>query len=329
MVDEPTSNAQYYEIRLKGHLEARWSYRFEGLTITLEEDGNTLLSGPVADQAALHGWLKKVRDLGMPLVSVIQIQLDETHSYRSNKEKKMNTNRKTAIIVGILFILGFAGAFGPVAMKPILDDPMYLAKIFENKNTVMVGALSQLIMALACAGIAIGLYPILKKHNESLALGVVGFRLIENIFKIIAALALLSLLTLSRESVKDDAVAVSAFQAAGASLHAIHFWSALVLAHFGFCLGALMYYYVFYRSNLIPRWLSGWGIAAILMHLTGALITMFTQIDPFSTSTSLLSIPIGLNELTLAGWLIVKGFNPSAVASLSAKTATNELLSAA
>jgi hypothetical protein len=58
--------------------------------------------------------------------------------------------------------------------------------------------------------------------------------------------------------------------------------------------------------------------------LTGAVITMFTQIDPFSTSTSLLSIPIGLNELTLAGWLIVKGFNPSAVASLSAKTATNE-----
>jgi Domain of unknown function (DUF4386) len=184
-------------------------------------------------------------------------------------------------------------------------------------------------MALACAGIAIGLYPILKKHNESLALGAVGFRMIENIFQIVAALAILTLLTLSQESVKANALSAPAFQAAGASLHAIHFWSAFVLAHFGFCLGALMYYYVFYRSSLIPRWLSCWGIVAILLHLTGAIITMFTQIDPFSTSTSLLSIPIGLNELTLAGWLIVKGFNPSAVASLSAKTATNELLSAA
>ena len=106
--------------------------------------------------------------------------------------------------------------------------------------------------------------------------------------------ALLSLLTLSQESVKADALAASAFQAAGASLHAVHFWSALVLAHFGFCLGALMYYYVFYQSNLIPRWLSGWGIVAIILHLTGAFITMFTQIDPFSTSTSLLSLPIGL-----------------------------------
>ena len=247
----------------------------------------------------------------------------------STKESSNGTNRKTAIIVGVLFILGFAGAFGPIFTKPILDDPNYLAKIADNKNLVMVGALAQLIMALACTGIAIGLYPILKKHNESLALGAVCFRIIENVFQIVAALALLSLLTISQASVKAGVLAAPAFQAAGASLHAVHFWSALVLAHFGFCIGALMYYYVFFRSNLIPRWLSGWGIAAITLHLIGALITMFTQTDPFSTSTSLLSIPVGLNELVLAGWLIVKGFNPSAIASLSAKTAANELLSPA
>ena len=242
----------------------------------------------------------------------------------------MNTDRKTAIIVGVLFLLGFAGAFGPAMVKPILDSPSYLAEISENKNLVLVGALFQLIMAFACAGIAIGLYPILKKHSESLALGAVGFRIIENVFQIVAALALLSLLTLSQESVKADALAAPAFQTAGALLLAVHFWAALVLSHFGFGLGALMYYYVFYRSKLIPRWLSGWGIVAIILHFTAAFMTMFTQIDPFSGSPTLfLSIPIGLQELTLAVWLIVKGFNPSAIASLSAKTATNALLSAA
>lgn len=66
--------AGLYEIRIKGHLGSRWADRFEGLTITLEENGDTLLTGPVIDQAALHGLLKKVRDLGMPLISVSPVE---------------------------------------------------------------------------------------------------------------------------------------------------------------------------------------------------------------------------------------------------------------
>ncbi|UCG26482.1 MAG: hypothetical protein JSW55_09930 [Chloroflexota bacterium] len=72
--DEP----ELYEIRLKGHLADRWAGWFEGLTITLEENGNTLLTGPVVDQAALHGLLKKVRDLGMPLISVNRVEPNRT-----------------------------------------------------------------------------------------------------------------------------------------------------------------------------------------------------------------------------------------------------------
>lgn len=82
MIDKLPPNP-FYEICIKGHLDARWGDRFEGMTITLEEDGNTLLSGPVMDQSALHGILRRVRDLGMPLVSVVQVQ--STHLYKEKK----------------------------------------------------------------------------------------------------------------------------------------------------------------------------------------------------------------------------------------------------
>jgi hypothetical protein len=88
MTDKPPSNALFYEIRIKGHLDAQWTAWFDGLTITLEENGNTLLSGLVADQAALHGLLKKVRDLGMPLVSVVQIQVVAFHQSDSKRRDR-------------------------------------------------------------------------------------------------------------------------------------------------------------------------------------------------------------------------------------------------
>jgi len=93
MSNKQTYNENYnqhpcYEIRLKGHLDDRWAEWFEGLTITLEDNGDTLLTSPLVDQSALHGLLKKVRDLGMPLVSVNRVQLNGTHPYRSKKEKK-------------------------------------------------------------------------------------------------------------------------------------------------------------------------------------------------------------------------------------------------
>jgi len=98
---KPTPNQPVvYQIRLKGHLGSQWIDWFEGLTITLKENGDTLLTGPVVDQAALHGLLKKVRDLGIPLLSVNQVQFNESHPYRSKKEKKMNTYRMNAVMTG-------------------------------------------------------------------------------------------------------------------------------------------------------------------------------------------------------------------------------------
>lgn len=89
MIDKPLPNVEFYEIRLKGHLDAQWVAWFDNLTITLEENGNTLLSGPVADQAALHGLLKKVRDLGVTLISVNRIRAD--HPDTPDVKRSINT----------------------------------------------------------------------------------------------------------------------------------------------------------------------------------------------------------------------------------------------
>jgi hypothetical protein len=106
MIDKPPTNIQFYQIRLKGHLDSQWATWFDGLNITLEEDGTTLLSGPVADQAALHGLLRKVRDLGMPIISVVPAQ--SNHSEQGEKINMNTTPAKkidTKVLLSTLWIV--------------------------------------------------------------------------------------------------------------------------------------------------------------------------------------------------------------------------------
>ena len=237
-------------------------------------------------------------------------------------ESPHGTYRKNAISVGVLFIIATVlGVMGKMKfLSPILDAPDLLIKVSNNQNQVIIGSLLVLASAFACAGIAIGLYPVLRKHNEALALGSVGFRVMEAMLYIIGVVCTLSLLTLSQVSASAGAANASPFQISGTLLLAIKD-SAGMLSVVTFTMGALMYYYVFYRSKLIPRWLSGWGIVGAALSLACILLTMFGQLIPFSTVFILLQLPIGLQELVLAVWLIAKGFNQTAIASVTAETA--------
>jgi len=234
---------------------------------------------------------------------------------------KMNSNRKTAIIVGVLFIIGTAAGITSVGFTgSILDDPDYLIEVSANENRVITGALFEFMMAAATAGIAISLYPILKKHNEGIALGSVCFRIIESIIFMVGVIILLSLLTLSQEFVKAGAPDASYFQPLGEVLLAAR---ESEVGSIAFGLGALMYYYLFYQSKLIPRFISVWGLLAIALVFADSLSTMFGLYVPFSTTAIIINLPIAVQEMVLAVWLIVKGFNSSAIASESAKTDIN------
>lgn len=232
----------------------------------------------------------------------------------------MNANRKIARIAGVLFITAtVAGILGVVFLNPLLNDPDYLLKIAANENQVILGALFVFILAAASAGIAISLYPVLRKYNEGLALGAVGFRLIEGVFDIVGVIGLLLLVTLSQEFVKAGAPVSSYFQILGGLLLAGYHWVNNVAVLLAWSLGALMYYYIFYQTKLVPRWLSGWGLVGITLTIVTSLLVLFRLISPMGTIQVVSNLPIGVQEMVLAVWLIVKGFNPSAIASGSAK----------
>ncbi len=230
----------------------------------------------------------------------------------------MDSNRKTARIVGVLFITATVAGVLSLLFTGPLNAPDYLIKVSANETQVIIGGLFELIMAVACAGIAIWLYPVLKKHNQALALGSVSFRIIEAALYFVAVTGLLSLLTLSQEFVKAGAPVASNFQTLGTLLSAARDWAGQ-LGMIAFILGALMYYYIFYQSKLIPRWLSGWGLIGVPFWLAVSLLIMFGSLTYSSVLATFLYLPIAVNEMVLAVWLIVKGFNPSAIASPSAK----------
>jgi len=231
----------------------------------------------------------------------------------------MNTNRKTAIIVGVLFIIGtVAGILSVVFAGSILNAPDYLIKISANENKIIIGALLVLVMGFVLAMVPVIMFPIFKKHNEALAIGYVVFRgALETITDITAAISWLLLLALSQEYVKAVSPDTSYFQIFGTLLQRV---AELPMGVFVFGLGALIFYCLLYQSKLIPRWLSVWGIFAIILNLITGFLILFGLQSDFSTSNFIMNFPIFLQEMVMAVWLIVKGFNPPAIASGSAKT---------
>ena len=214
-------------------------------------------------------------------------------------------------------------------MANTLNAPDHLTAISTNEGQMIIVTAIKFIMGIACAGIGLALYPILKKYNEGLAIGAAGFRVIEGVVDVVGALLYVVLLALSQEFVKAGAPASSYFQTADVLINAGIGWLSNVAMLLTFGIGALMYYVVFYQYRLVPRWLTVWGLVGITLTIISALLVMFHLIPPSGTIQIILNLPILPQEMVLAVWLIAKGFNPSAVASLSAKTATNELLSAA
>jgi hypothetical protein len=228
----------------------------------------------------------------------------------------MDSYRKTAIIVGLLFIIATVTAIITFAfIGSTQETPLNFATVSANEFQIATAVLFWIILAISVAGIGFMMYPILKKYHEGFALGYISFRLIESICIIIASIALLSLLTLSQEFVTGNLEATN-YQPLGSLLLALQDWSFEIGTMILLGLGGFFIYYPLYELKLVPRVLTIWGLigaACILLYGVLGLFGLTTD----SAVLNLLAAPIAIQEMVFAVWLIVKGFNPKAIKSKS------------
>ena len=220
----------------------------------------------------------------------------------------MNSMRKNATLTGVLFIL--ATLFGVIAAaiyNPILSSADYLTSFHDHRAKAIMGSLLFFCMAMCCAGVGVSLYPVLRRFSEAAAIGSVGFRIIESMIQVVGSLFMVSLLALSSEYIQADNASKLILQSAGGVLRAGSDWlnnSAMLLS---WGVAAVIYYSAFYKYKLVPRWISVWGLIGISLTIITSVMMMFNP--DYSTIQTIANIPIALQEMVLAVWLIVKGFS--------------------
>jgi len=245
----------------------------------------------------------------------------------------MNTYRKTAVMIGILFIIGtVSGILAGTFLAPIQAGSTYPLNVSASESQWITGTLFILLMGLSLAMVPVLLYPIFRKHNEVLALGSVLFRgIFEQVGETLLVISMFLLLTVSEIYGKTGAADASSFQTLGSMLIAAGNWIQPING-IVFSVGTLMIFVLFYQTRLIPRLLSGWGIIGAVLYCTAEIVSISSPLHlapDIGEGIGLLLVPTAIQEMVFAVWMIVKGFNPSAIASQPARPAAHELLSAA
>ena len=225
-------------------------------------------------------------------------------------------HRAAATTAGILYIAGtVAGVLSLAISAPVRDAQDPLAYAADHSSTVVTGALLLLVMGLSLAFVPIVLFPVLRRVDEVLALGYLIVRgAIETVGPVLLAMSWLLLLPLGEAMASGPGTA---------SPVAVHVGVLLIdggnnaVGSLVFCLGAGIFYTLLYRSRIVPRWISVWGLVAIPFYVAADLLAMYGVMDADSTAQVLMFMPMAVQEMVLAVWLIARGFRPAAVAGTS------------
>lgn len=239
-------------------------------------------------------------------------------------KETMKPYRTTATVVGVVYLVGFVvGIGGNLLIQSILGVPHYLATLSANSMTVGIGALLWLVAVAGDAAHGGLMFPVLKPHGERLAVGYLAARIMDALFIAIMVIFILLQIPLGSAYLNAAAPDVAYLQALSTLLTQGQFY-AYTIAMSTLGASGLLLCYTLYRATLVPRWLAVWGLVGYATFLGGSLVEI-VGLDLQLVHT----IPGGLWEIFVGGWLIAKGFNTPASAATTAMSTEKVSLSAA
>jgi hypothetical protein len=232
----------------------------------------------------------------------------------------MSSPRKIAALAGAFFIIAAVAALAGLALYgPVLSDPRYIVTASGGDVRVLLGAFCEVILAIAVIGTAVTLFPVVRRQNEGIALGYVAGRVVEAVVIVTGIISLLSVVTLRQDLAGAAGANAASLVALGKALVAVHNWTFLFGPGLAIGVNTLMLAYLMYRSGLVPRLIAVLGLIGGPLVFASSAAVLFGLYEQVSVWGSIAAIPVFAWEMSLAVWLIAKGFNPSAIASLGGR----------
>jgi hypothetical protein len=223
----------------------------------------------------------------------------------------MSSTRGTAVVTGVFFLVAAVAAVVALGLyQPALSNPGYVLGDGADPR-VLLGGFLEVILAVSVIGTAVTLYPVVKRENHSVALGYVCGRLLEAAVITVGIVSVLSVVTLRQGHAGAADTDDNALVAVGKSLVALHDWTFLLGPGLIIGINTSLLAYLMYRSRLVPRFIAVLGLVGGPLVFASSTAVLFGLYDQVSAVAGLAALPVTAWEMSLAGYLIVKGFKPS------------------
>jgi hypothetical protein len=221
----------------------------------------------------------------------------------------MSSLRKSGIVAGVFFIVAAVAAIAGLALyHSVLNDTSYIVDGSRRDTKVLLGALLEIVVAISVVGTGVTLFPILRRHSEGLALGYAVGRLLEATVIVVGIISLLSIVTLRQDAAGADGASLLT---TGKALVALHDWTFLLGPGFAIGVNTTLLAFLMYRSQLVPRTIAVLGLVGGPLVFASSTAVLFGAYEQLSGVAGVAAFPVFAWEMSLAVWMIVKGFKPS------------------